>query len=86
MLMIDLKLNGDGAWTDLQGIDPGRIAKVPENTAIQIVTLGGGMASGKPSVMIRLDLPDGRLVLAETSVALFQMAAAAMTGRYGDLT
>ena len=82
MPVIDLKLNGDGAWPELAGRDGVVVVREP----IQIVTLDGGMASGKPSVMIRLDLPDGRLVLAETSVALFQMAAAAMTGRYGDLT
>ena len=82
MPVIDLKLNGDGAWPELAG----RHGVVFVSEPIKIVTLDGGMASGKPSVMIRLDLPDGRLVLAETSVALFQMAAAAMTGRYGDLT
>ncbi len=42
--------------------------------------LPAGMSSGAPSVMIRLDLPDGRIVLAETSAALFVSAGAAVRG------
>ena len=55
-----------------------------ENSAppIQIASLPGGMASGKTSVCLRLDLPDGRVVLAQTSLALFLTAAAALEAKY----
>jgi hypothetical protein len=40
--------------------------------------------SGKPSVALGFELPDGRWVLAETSLALFLTAAEALRARYGD--
>ena len=51
---------------------------------IQIVGIEKGMQSGRPSVMIRLDLPDGRVVIAETSLDAFQTANAVLRGRFGD--
>lgn len=45
--------------------------------------LKAGMASGKPSVAIRLDLPDGKVVIAETSLALFLGAASALHTKFG---
>ena len=53
--------------------------------ASAFAALDGGMASGKPSVCFRIDLPDGRTVLAETSARLFVMAAAAIVGRWPDV-
>ena len=50
---------------------------------IQISGLDGGMVSGKPSIVIRLDLPDGKVVVAETSWALFDAAHSALRGRFG---
>ncbi len=46
--------------------------------------LPGGMASGKTSVAFDIPLPDGRHVLAETSLELFLAAADALRARYGD--
>jgi hypothetical protein len=40
------------------------------------------MQSGKPSVCFRIDLPDGRVVLAETSALLFCRAAEAIVARF----
>jgi len=42
------------------------------------------MASGKTSVAFDIPLPDGRHVLAETSLELFLAAADALRARYGD--
>jgi hypothetical protein len=86
MQVIDLSLHGDGAFADLADKPQEQILKLPDGWPIQIATLDGGMASGNPSVMIRIDLPDGKVVLAETSVKLWQMCAAAMRGKYGDVT
>ncbi len=57
-----------------------------DDAPIQIGALEGGMVGGRPSVAIRIDLPDGRIVVAETSLRLFQMANAALLGRFGDVT
>lgn len=37
---------------------------------LMVAPLKGGMSSGAPSVAFRIDLPDGRHVLAETSLKL----------------
>jgi hypothetical protein len=68
--------NGDGAWPEIVG----RVDYHLGNDAkpIQIALLKAGMGSGKSSVTIRIDLPDGKIVLAETSLALFIAAAEAL--------
>ena len=45
--------------------------------------LSGGMESGKPSVGLTIEMPDGSMVFAETSLLMLQTIAAAMKGRYG---
>jgi uncharacterized protein (UPF0371 family) len=52
---------------------------------IEVVVVDGGIASGKPSVALRLELPDGRAIIAETSAALFCAAARVIMARYPDL-
>lgn len=78
MLEIDIVLDGNNAWPDLQ--DRG----VHEVQKLAITALDRGMASGKPSVAIRLDLEDGTVVVAQTSLVLFLSAADALKARYGD--
>jgi len=66
------------------------VVHLGNGTAIGVTGLKGGMSSGKPSVMLRFDLPpedgfpQGRVVLAETSLALFLMAADGLKARFGD--
>lgn len=43
-----------------------------------------GMRSGRTSVALRLDLPDGRTLIAETSLGLLLGAAKAFEARHGD--
>jgi len=78
--IINLKLDGDGAWPDL--IDRG-VIHLGNDTAIGLSVLPHGMVSGKPSVMFRLDLPDGQVVCAEASWAVLAMAVRAIAARYG---
>lgn len=78
--IINLNLDApDGIWSEL---DPAKVVHVTD--PIHIITLPHGMQSGKPSAMIRIDLPDGRSVVAETSVANLLVIFAALRGRYGD--
>lgn len=62
----------------------GEVITLPDETPLRITALAGGMMSGAPSVMLRLDLPDGRTVLAQTSLRLFLAAADMLRARYGD--
>lgn len=70
------------AWPELAGaLDKNLVHLGNDAEPIQVAYLEGGMASGKPSVAIRLDLPDGTVVIAETSLELFAAAARGMTAR-----
>ena len=80
MPIIRLILDGDGAFADLQGREAEVIHLVDTFT---VAALTGGMTSGNPSLMIRIDLPDGKVVLQQTSVALWHTVDAALRGRFG---
>jgi hypothetical protein len=74
--------NGDGCWPDMaQAIRSGQVIHVQD---LEVAGLAAGMTSGKPSVAIRIDLPDGRIVFAETSLRLFLTAADALRSVHGD--
>jgi hypothetical protein len=81
---INVILDGDGAWPDLaEKIGSGRVVHLAEGSQIGICALPGGMASGRPSIAIRIDLPNGQTAVIETSWVVFGTAAAAIAGRYG---
>lgn len=81
---INVILDGDGAWPDLtEKIAAGEFIHIGDGSKIEISTLDGGMQSGAPSLALRIDLPDGRTVIIETSWRVFGVAAAAIAGRYG---
>ncbi len=79
--IIHLQLEGDGAFQDLRDKMDGVIHLTGDFT---IAALTAGMVSGRPSLTLRLDLPDGRVVLQETSVRVFLAAATAIRARFGD--
>lgn len=84
--VINLKLDGtrENPWPDLAGAArQGRVIHMG-NMTFDMVGIPGGMTSGKPSVMFRFDLPDGRVLIAETSLLALQMALAGLRGRYGE--
>ena len=82
------------AWPDIGHSNPeeieqmlkdGSLVWMAEGTPpIQITCLEQGMYSGKPSVAMRFDLPDGKIVVVETSLRLFLVAADALKAKYGD--
>lgn len=78
MIGLSVILDGDGCWPDL--------AENPPTEAVfaAVAALPAGMASGRPSIALRVDLPDGSVVVAQTSYRLFQAAARALAARYGD--
>jgi hypothetical protein len=68
----------DPAWPDLQE------REIIHTTDVHVAGLEGGMGSGAPSIALRIDLPDGRSVVAETSLALFLTCADGLRARFGD--
>ena len=52
---------------------------------VRVAVLDGGMESGLPSIALRIDLPGGQSVIAETTARLFCTAARAIMARYPDL-
>ncbi len=78
--IIDLQLEGDGSSKHLAG-------KVIHECGalLHIAALDGGMASGMPSLMIRLDLPNGEYAIVETSVRAFLDAGAAIHAKFEDI-
>ena len=83
MIPMTIILDGDNAWPELRDKPVIHLGK--DAPAIQVAVLDKGMTSGRPSVGLRLDLPDGQHVLAETSARLFCAAAKAIMARYPDL-
>lgn len=78
--IINLKLDGDGAWPDL--MDRG-VIHLGDDTEIGMCVLPAGMTSGRPSVAFRFDLPDGGAVMAEASWRVLATAVRAIAARYG---
>lgn len=76
MPSMQINLDGDGVWPDLHE------KEVINTLVVAVAALGGGMTSGRPSVSFRIDLPDGRVVIAETSMRIFVNAANAFRIRY----
>lgn len=60
------------------GGDRDRIVHTAD-AVIEVGTLRAGMQSGKDSVMICIPLPDGRVLIAETSAELFVAAGRGIT-------
>jgi hypothetical protein len=86
MIPMEINLDGDKAWPDLADKPADAVVQLDaERGAIKIAVLDGGTASGRPSVMLRFELPDGRTVLAETTARLFCTAGRMITARWPDL-
>lgn len=78
MAAINIIPNGDGSFPHMAG------KVVHEVEHLSITGLSGGMASGRPSVAIIIELPDGSFVFAQTSLRLLLTAADALKAAHGD--
>lgn len=63
--------NGDNCWPELK--EKGFIT----GQWVGIARLPRGTVGGKPTVTVRIELPDGQTVLAETTLALLSNAVRA---------
>ena len=91
MPTIDVNLDGDNAWPDLENRAPEIVYLA--DSVWQLAVLEGGMASGAPSLALRLDAEPGHLavrpdgpgvVIAETSLAAWIAATCALRGRFPE--
>lgn len=71
MIGLQVILHGDNCWPDLR--EKGFI----EGRWTGIARLKNGTVGGNPTVTIRIELPNGRTVLAETTLALLSSAVKA---------
>lgn len=83
-IVFDVETNGFDAMRGLESHDDPRLIHMADGAKIEVGALDRGMESGKPSAAFCFGLPDGRVVLCETSLALFLTAADALKARYGD--
>lgn len=79
MPRLNISLEGDNCWPDLADK---REQVIHITEGFSVAALSGGMQSGKASVAVRIDLPDGTTVVAETSMRLFLTAADMFRARY----
>lgn len=76
MLILEIKLNAENM-----------LEKEPDYHVIEGLVIGllpFGMESGKHSIALKIPLPDGKIVLAETSFILLVQATRAFISKYGD--
>lgn len=74
-------VNGDGGLAD---VPPENIVDAT-GLKFRIMALPGGMArSGAASVAVAIDMPDGKTLFAQTSLALLLTAADAFKAKHGD--
>lgn len=82
-LRIVLDVETDG-FEAMRGQDRSQLIHLGNDAHIEIGCLANGMASGAPAAALCFKLPDGRVVLAETSLKLLLTAADTLKARYGD--
>lgn len=68
MIGLQVIIDGDGCWPDLK---PDKFIK---GKWTGIARLKAGTTSDKSTVTVRIELPDGQVVLAETTMALLSTA------------
>lgn len=76
-------LQDETPWPDLKGKSVIHLGKGAP--PIGVAVMEHGMTSGQPSIAMRLTLPNGETVIAETSARLFCTAARAIISRYPNL-
>lgn len=82
-MRILMDVEKDPIFSDAE--DSKRLAPEALSAVSAVGILTDGMKSGLPAVIVRVDLPDGTFVVAQTSLRLFQAAAIAFKARYGEV-
>lgn len=72
MTYLDVHIDGDGAWPDL--IDDQGNKNFTEGQLVGVARITNGTTGGSSSVTFRIELPDGRIILAQTTFSLIYQA------------
>ena len=73
MVTMRLREQPEGAFADVE-----QSTIIQTTTPIQVIRVPRGMKSGASALILRIDLPDGQVVAAKTTVKLFLQVADAM--------
>lgn len=90
MPMLHVIMEGDGAWPDLtEKLEQWKLQwfrDVPgePQAELSVAALPEGMSTGRTSIAIRVDLPDGEVIVVESSLRIWAGAIASFRARYGD--
>ncbi len=89
-MSLEMSLQGDGAFPGLP-MEGREVVLLGEGSVLRVAGLPGEAEGGKgkpvpAKALIVLDLPDGRVVIAETTVDLFVQAAEHLKARFGEAT
>jgi hypothetical protein len=74
-------LNGDGCWPDLAERPPEQVKWDTHIATPSIARLPIGTVQGNDSVTLRLDMPNGDVILTQLTMKLFLAAADAFRAR-----
>lgn len=86
MNFLDITFAGDNAWPDIKDkAAAGKLHNLMGRNVMKFAVLNGGMASGLPSVTLRVDLDDGSTVVCETSARQIVTFARLLVGRFPQL-
>ncbi len=82
MLTFQITLDPERPWNDL--LDKEVVYFGNDAPPIEIVAMSEGMASGRTSISMRLDLPDGRVVIVETALYELNRVVQTLQKRFGE--
>ena len=83
MIPMTIVFGDNDAWPDLH--DKAVTIVDHADHPVQIAVLDHHLLTGRPSIAIRLDLPDGSTVIAETTARMFVIAGRMVVAKYPNL-
>lgn len=81
MPALNIILDGDGCWPDLNDKPPEKVRWDSHIGTPAIAKLPMGTEAGNDSVALRLDMPNGDVIVTQFTMKLFLAAAAAFRAR-----
>lgn len=79
MIPLEIHLNGDNCWPDLQEREHSA------GVLVGLALLQAGTVKGAPTVTLRIHTDDGQVVLAQTTARLLLTAAGMVAAKCPDL-
>lgn len=77
--MVHLVVDGEARFEELK-TDPNVVIT---SNGMGIIALAEGTNSGKPAVLLKINLPDGKIVVQAISLKILQAAMAQIEARHG---